>query len=153
MKKILIAPYSSILNNDKTNPKNYPWWQNVIDELSKSYSIYQVGISKENKFNNISGFILDKIFKELCFEIDNCDSWISVDSYFQHIANYRNKKGVVIWSKSDPNIFGYKDNINLVKDRKYLRKFQFDQWHQEDFDEDCFVRPEIVISSIKDIFE
>ena len=46
---------------------------------------------------------------------------------------------------SDKNIFGYPQNINLLKNKKYLRKNQFDTWEAEEFIEKAFAHVKITI--------
>ena len=60
-----------------------------------------------------------------------------------------NNAGIVIFSKSDPKVFGYEQNINLLKDKKYLRSKQFDIWEAEEFDKDSFVTPDVILEHIK----
>ena len=45
-------------------------------------------------------------------------------------------------------IFGHVQNINLLKSRNYLRAGQFGIWEEDDFVEDAFVKPDIVLSNI-----
>lgn len=146
MKTILISPYSSKLENNHQNPKNYPFWQEVINNLkSRDIKVIQCGVDGEDLFKNIDGHLFNLSFIELGEEVKKCNTWISVDSYFQHVGAYFKKTGIVLWGKSDPEIFGYKSNINLLKDKKYLRKGQFDLWTMETFDKNCFVEPQVVI--------
>lgn len=157
MKKILISPYSRKLRKfkenevDKINPKNYPYWKEVVSELKlQGYYVIQVGVFGENLIgaNEVKFNLKLKDLKELLLQ---SDGWISVDNFFNHFATYYKKRGVVIFGKSDPNIFGYSQNINLLKDRKYLRKNQFDLWEQDDFKEEVFISSNIVVSSIQSI--
>lgn len=155
MKKIIISPYSkrlrkfSVNDPDKTNPKNYPYWKEVVLLLkNKGFYIIQIGVPGEDligadevKFNlNI---------KDLISLLSECSTWICVDNFFNHFATYYKKRGVVIFSRSDPLIFGYLQNINLLKDRKYLRKNQFELWEQDEFNKDAFVSPEEVARSVE----
>jgi hypothetical protein len=55
----------------------------------------------------------------------------------------------VIWSQSNPLIFGHEENINLLKDKKYLRKEQFYLWEQCEYNKDAFVEPTTVLKHIK----
>jgi len=157
MKKVLISPYSkklrkfSLNDNDKVNPKNYPYWKEVVTKLrDKNIYVIQVGVSGEDpvgadeikfdlKLNDLKNLLLE------------ASTWISVDNFFNHFATFYNKKGIVIWSRSDPLIFGYKQNINLLKDVKYLRDNQFQLWEQDEFCLEAFVDTDIVISAIESI--
>jgi ADP-heptose:LPS heptosyltransferase len=130
------------------HPKNYPHWADVIKMLKgKGYTTYQVGVKGEpllevdQCFHNM-GFTN---LKDLLFE---CDTWVSVDNFFNHFATYYKKPGVAIFATSDPRHFGYDQNINLLKDFKYLRKFQFDVWENQDFIAEAFVEPKIVVDAI-----
>jgi len=77
------------------------------------------------------------------------DTFISVDNFFPHFCNHYNlKSGIVIFSKSDPKIFGYKQNKNLLKDVKYLRPDQFGLWDSCNYEQDAFVLPQQIIDNI-----
>jgi ADP-heptose:LPS heptosyltransferase len=141
---IIIAPYAQKLRNGKNNPKNYPWWSELIEKINSR--IIQVGIEGETQL--VDDFRKNLSLSELRDLILQCDNWISVDSFFQHLAWDVGKKGIVLWGQSDPLIFGHPENINLLKDRKYLREKQFWWWEQCDYKEDCFVKPEEVIKHI-----
>lgn len=148
--KILISPYSKPLKNGKLNPKNYPFWQELIDKLiEKGHEVKQIGIGDEVLFNNITNHLFNQPIRCIEEQIKRCDLWISVDNFFHHCASYVGKPGIVLWSQSDPEIFGNKMNINLLKDRRYLRTNQFDIWEVCEFWEDSFVKPEIVLEHIR----
>jgi hypothetical protein len=57
----------------------------------------------------------------------------------------------VIFSQSDPVIFGHPDNVNLLKDRKYLRELQFQTWMGVPYNEDAFVSPDEVVNAVSQI--
>ena len=68
--------------------------------------------------------------KKLLKLAQESNAWISVDSFFQHFCSYyKIPNGIVIFSQSDPNIFGYPGNINILKDRAYLRPDQIGRAH------------------------
>lgn len=150
--RILISPYANALRIKKKNPKNYPWWSQVTDllkdRLGPKCNIIQVGTSEDSIIKNVDGLILDKKFLDLCAEINKCDTWASVDTYFHHVASYVKKPGVVIWSQSDPKHFGDELHTNLFKDKKYFRKEQFQYWDMTNYNEEAFVEPEVVVDAI-----
>jgi ADP-heptose:LPS heptosyltransferase len=142
---ILISPYAKAMRNGKAHPKNYPWWQEVIDQIDEP--IIQVGTLGETQLvpdcrHGLSLTELEVLVKE-------AKTWISVDSFLQHFAWDLEKYGVVIFAQSDPVIFGHPENTNLLKDRRYLRDKQFWLWEQCDYNEDAFVRPEVVLAALK----
>jgi hypothetical protein len=137
---IVISPYSKKLRNGNNNPKNYPWWPELISMINEP--IVQVGIEGETQL--VDDFSKNLSLKELSDLILECRTWISVDSFFQHLAWDIGKPGIVLWGQSDPLIFGHPENTNLLKDRKYLREKQFWWWEQCDYIEDSFMIPEEV---------
>jgi|ERR1035437_2258662 ADP-heptose:LPS heptosyltransferase len=143
---IIIAPWARKLPEDKSQPKNYPWWPRVIELLGDSEPIIQVGVEGEKQL--VPDFRKNLKLTELCELLQECRTWCSVDSFFQHLAWDLGKPGVVIWGQSDPIIFGHPENINLLKDRKYLREKQFWLWSQTPFKPEAFVTPEEVKTAI-----
>lgn len=152
MKKyIIISPYSRKLINNKSNPKNYPYWQNVINKLKHEFNFIQIGSTDEPKLQNIYEYKYNLSFIELTNLIHdiNCHCWISVDNFLPHFCANINSPGIVIWGQSDPKIFGYDMHINLLKSRTFLRSDQFNIWECTAFNEHAFVSPNTIINQIK----
>lgn len=142
---IIISPYAKFMRNGKQHPKNYPYWDKVIEKIKEP--IIQVGIEGETQL--VEDFRKNLSLNELAKLVNECKTWIGCDSFFQHFCWDLNKPGIVIFSQSDPNIFGHKENINLLKDRKYLREKQFWWWEQTDFIKEAFVEPDVVLNELK----
>lgn len=141
---IIISPYAKKLINGERNPKNYPYWHELIAMIDEP--IIQVGVEGEEQLvddfrKNLS---LDQL-KELLRE---CRTWVACDSFFQHLAWDQKKPGVVLWSVSDPLIFGHPENVNLLKSRSCLVANQFLWWEQTKHDKNKFVKPEEVLESL-----
>ena len=127
--RILIVP-----GNNK-NAKSYPHWDRLLELLG------------DHEIKKIEGILKEQ---EIIDWVNWCEVWISIDSFLQHlVSHYKLKRGIVIWGKSDPEIFGYKTNINLLKDRKCLRAEQFKWWKDEPIDPDVFVPPEMIVEALK----
>jgi ADP-heptose:LPS heptosyltransferase len=141
---ILIAPYAKKLRNGQNNPKNYPWWPELISLIKEP--IIQVGIDGETQL--VDDFRKNLSLNELEYLITQCRTWISVDSFFQHLAWYINKPGIVLWGQSDPLIFGHSENTNLLKDRSYLREKQFWLWEQCEYKTEVFLEPQQIIKHL-----
>lgn len=141
---IVISPYSRKLRNGLDNPKNYPYWKEVIAKIDDH--VVQVGVTGEEQL--VDDFRTDLSIADLRQLINECDLWLSCDSMFQHLGWDQGKKGIVIFSQSDPLIFGHEENINLLKDRSYLRENQFLWWEDVEYNKDAFVDPEVVIDAI-----
>lgn len=148
MKTILISPWARNTPSGQKCAKNYPYWRKLIELLkNKGFKIICITAKNEERLpcdEYYSGLSFEDI-KKLLFK---CDTWISVDNFFHHFASFYKKTGVVIFSKSDPNIFGDQSNINLLKHRRYLRKKQFYFWDNENLDKSSFIEPEDVLDSV-----
>lgn len=146
--KILISPYAKAMRNGKPNPKNFPYWKQLVQMLvADGHEVIQLGT--EGEVVLVPDFRKGLSFKEIKELIKSCDLFISIDTWLQHACHHYGKKGIVIFSQSDPRIFGYPDNINILKDRKYLRPTQFWLWEQAEYNKDAFVKPEVVINSVR----
>ena len=146
--KILLSPYAQKMRNNMPNPKTYPYWGEVVEELGENNFI-QIGVPNESLI--VKDFRVNLPLQEIRELIYKCDTWISVDSFLPHFAHHLQKPGIVIFSLSDPLIFGYPENMNLLKDRSYLRPNQFEIWEVQSFIADAFVSPEIVVDAIKSV--
>ena len=143
---IVIAPYAQKLRTGKLNPKNYPYWEELIGKIDEP--IIQVGIEGEKQL--VPDFRKNLPIAELRKLLKECRIWIGVDSFFQHLAWDEGKKGIVLWGPSDPLIFGHPENINLLKDRSCLVDNQFIWWEATEHRNDRFVKPKEIIAHLKE---
>ena len=137
---IIIHPFAKPLRNGKTNPKNYPYWKQLISMINEP--IIQIGVKGEEQL--VYDFRKNLPIPELRKLIQECRIWIGVDSFFQHLAWDEKKSGIVLWSVSDPLIFGHPENTNLLENRDNLSKNQFLWWEATEHNSNSFVKPEIV---------
>lgn len=147
---VVISPFSKKLRNGKNNAKNFPYWPELLARLDDSCHIVQIGANGENRLTG--DFRTGLSLAEVTELVKACDFWISVDSFLPHLAHHIHVPGVVLWGLSDPNVFGYAENLNLIRDRKLLRKDQFLYWEEEPFNEGAFLGAEDVFNQIKDRF-
>ena len=143
---IIISPYSKALISGKQNPKNYPYWKELIEMIDEP--IIQVGIEGEKQL--VPDFRKNLPITELRKLIQECRIWISCDSFFQHLGWDEGKKGIVLWGVSDPLIYGHPENTNLLADRKYLAENQFLWWEFVEHQNERFVKPKIVLEHLKE---
>lgn len=134
--KIAIHTDGKPMRNGKPSAKVYPWFDELIIKLKEG----------GHDIKEVKGFLTWIQMKEI---LDWCDSWVATDSFWQHFCWYHGKKGFAIFSRSDPNIFGHKENINILKDRKYLRPDQFSNWEACEFIEESFLKPIELIKKIE----
>lgn len=126
-KTILIAPWGGIpavtygdanhLGTAKKRTEVKDWfkdrWDLLVKILSdKGFSVYQVGGSGEERINGTISFLGLDIRKVMAI-LKYCKTFISVDTFLGHAGHAVNKKGVVLFGPSDPNIFGHDSNINI----------------------------------------
>lgn len=142
---IIISPYSKFMRNGQKHPKNYPYWEQVLKQIKEP--VIQVGVEGEAQL--VSDFRKNLSLVELGKLVNESKTWLSCDSFMQHFCWDLGKPGIVVFGQSDPNIFGHPENINLLKDRKYLREKQFWIWEQAEFIEEAFVSPDVVIDALK----
>jgi len=138
---ILIHPFAKPLIKGGINPKNYPYWKELIGLIKEP--IVQIGVEGEEQL--VPDFRKNLSIPELRQLIKDCRVWIGVDSFFQHLAWSEGKPGIVLWSVSDPLIFGHPENHNLLVSRKHLAPNQFLWWDYTAFDENKFVKPSEVL--------
>lgn len=142
---IIIAPWARGMRNGERHPKNYPWWNELVSQIDEE--VIQVGSAGEEQIAPI--FHQNLKLADLAELVKICKTWISVDSFFQHFCWDLGKKGIVLFGQSDPNIFGHPENVNLLKDRSYLREKQFWLWEQCEFKAESFVEPNLVLEELK----
>jgi hypothetical protein len=125
-----------ICRGNTETPKSYPYWSTLLP-LFKDYEIKEItGILSEDEIIQL---------------VNDCILWISIDSFISHLCAYKKlKSGVVIWGLSDPLIFGYPHNINILKDRKYLRPDQWRWWRDVPYQKEAFLEPEKVFEIIQE---
>jgi hypothetical protein len=61
--------------------------------------------------------------------------------------------GIVLWGPSNPKIFGYHYNINILKSDKFFRKLQYDEWKPEDKNIDAFETADKVFLKIQEVLK
>lgn len=154
MQTILISPYSKPLRNGKQNPKNYPFWSELVSLLVRDkYKVIQIGVTGEEVISQISSILFNSSLSQLRDLVNGATTWIAIDNFFPHFATIECKKsGVVLFGKSDPKIFGHLQNINLLKERKYLRSEQWKWWEEEEYNPEVFVSPQEVYTVVKENF-
>lgn len=139
MSLILLSRGVRPLRNGNRSAKEYPYWDDLANLLIQNgYTVEEV---KEMPL------------PELKTKIETSLTVIATDSFIQHFCWSIEKKAVVLWGVGDPNIFGHKENINLIKSRNNLRPDQFGMWEHVPYRNDVFVSPEIIVKAIQENFK
>lgn len=145
---ILYAPFAAKAPslNGSSSPKDYPFAKQLAALLSKDNFVIQVGGSSDEQLTK--DFRKNLPFDKVSELIEECDTAVCVDSYLQHHCWFLDKRAIVLWGISDPQIFGHEMHLNLLKDRKYLRANQFDLYYSNQHNPDAFVKPGEVMENL-----
>lgn len=150
--KIILFPWAKHLRNGGKNPKNYPWWPELISKLEVlGHEIIQVGVEGEEPL--VKDFRKNLSISELSNLMKSADTWIGVDSFGQHLGWDLGIRGMAIFGQSDPIIFGHEENVNVLKSRTYLRDKQFWWWEQCEYRADAFVDPDTIVKIFQKNFK
>jgi ADP-heptose:LPS heptosyltransferase len=154
MKKILIHSNAKILKDKISSPKNYPFFDELIIKIKNNFEniqINQLGQNGDEKLKYADNYFFNTKLKDIQYLINEHDLWISVDSFLPHYCNcYNLKPGIVLWNISDPKIFGYPQNINLIKDDKFIRENKFLYYKKEDYNQESFIECDKVFKVVKE---
>jgi len=142
---IIISPYSKKLERENPKSPSASYWRELISRIDEP--IIQIGIDGEEQL--VSDFRKNLPILELKALLKECRTWIGCDSFFQHLAWLEGKPGIVLWSVSDPLIFGHLENINLLKNKDVLVDNQFLWWCFVEHKDERFVTPDVVLEHIK----
>lgn len=133
------------------NPKNYPYFSKLVELLNRDgYKVIQIGVTSEERIEGVSEFLLDLPYSVLRDLVDRCIAWIAVDNFFPHFCHAnRLKPGIVLWGVSDPKIWGYPENVNLIRGRDYLRPHQYQTWNEIEYNPQAFMYAENVADTVR----
>ncbi len=151
--KLILSLFSRKTSKGQDCAKNYPFTEGLV-RLLKGQDHYLIQIGSEGEDDlNCHKKLFNLKFSALKGLLNDVDGFIGIDNFFPHFVNHydKTKSGIVIWSKSDPLVFGYGSNINLLKDKKYLRKNQFSYWDDEKLEPDSFVEPDIILNALNEL--
>lgn len=144
---IIIAPFAQKLRTGMPNPKSpsAEWWLALLGLLRRP--VVQIGVSGEPALT--PDFREGMRLQGIAQLVRECETWISCDSFLPHLAHHERVPGVVVWSQSDPRIFGYEENSNVIKSLAYLRKDPFGIWEAESHRPDAFPEVEDVAGEVE----
>ncbi len=151
---IVISPFSRTLKNGAKNPKNYPYWEELISMIKESFpneTICQAVDKDEARLKGAKTFVKTNL-KTLPKFLASAKLVLSVDNFMPHLCHYYSiQKCIVVFGQSDPRIYGWKEYLNLCLDEQYLMPNQFASWEEATYKEEAFPKPEFIFGIIKDI--
>ncbi len=148
--KVVIACWAAKMPNGAHNAKNFPYWPQLVAMLNEAgHEVIQVAGGGEDKVDGVVMFLQGFPLNKLEEVLRECDTWISVDSWLPHFcATLRLPAGIVIWAQSNPKIWGYPHNVNLLKSPEFLRPYQYAPWFDVPYNEEAFVEPQVVMDAL-----
>ena len=146
--KLLLAPFAARGPSlgGKPSPKDYPHAKELAELLETEHDVIQmagaedVQVAKDVRRNLPHAQVVELIKWS--------DTGICVDSYLQHAFWEVGKPAIVLFGISDPVIFGHPENVNLLRDRNFLRPNQFDLYYTNEYKPEAFVSPEEVLKTL-----
>jgi ADP-heptose:LPS heptosyltransferase len=152
MGRILLQPYSAIPTDAKElgkNPKDWPFFNELIEAMPQ-HQFIQIGVGNK-PYNGAAVINTDR--KGVIQLINECDTWICVDTWLQHVATLTCKKrGIVIFSRSEPKMFGHPQNINLLKSQMYVQD-PYKMWLAANYSAAAFVSVDKVVEAVNEILK
>ncbi len=146
-KNIVLFPYSSKIIG--VNPKDYPYWSLLVDALNKEgFNTIQLSSVGELRVPKTSEFHEGLNPSQILEKCKDAFTFVSVDSFAPHFLNLYKIYGIVIFAITNPKIFGYKENKNLLKSEIYLKKDQKDYNKPEYFDINSFVGVDDIVKEV-----
>ena len=143
--KIIISPYSAALRSGSKNPKDFPFWPELVALLKAAgHHITQIGLSSEPRIEGVDIFVAGWPLKKLKELMREADTFIAVDNFWQHFVHVEcnQKPGIVIWGMGNPKIFGHPENHNIQIAQP--RQYPYDCWDALDYDPSVFPSAEMV---------
>jgi len=128
--------------NSAGKAKEWPFFEELIS-LNPEVNFVEVLIEGQNPTKGAAAMYGTR--KEILQELKDSDMFISIDSWLQHLASMQTDKlGLVIFSRSNPAIFGYPKFANVFENTKYFKSNPYEAWSPVDIMTEAFPSIEIV---------
>lgn len=102
---------SKCSSNQEWSLKN---WNKLIEKM-KDHTFIQLGLADEPLVEGAVDLRGKTSIREAIAVVKHCKFFVGVDSFLQHAAAAVRTKGIVLFGPSNPEIWGYDNNINLYK--------------------------------------
>lgn len=94
--------------------------QKLVNYFSKSYRILHIRTAEQPALQGTE--ILNLPFRELYAVFPLSTKRLFIDSFAQHVATALDLQSTVVWVGNKPEVFGYKENINILPNANYVRE-------------------------------
>lgn len=92
----------------------------IIKKYKKTHTIVHVKNPEQPVYNDVLQ-ALDS-YRSIAYLISISDKMLVIDSFCHHMAIAIGKQSVVLWCGTNPNVFGYKEHLN-VKSNNHTKPF------------------------------
>lgn len=90
----------------------------IIEKYKKTYTIVHVKRPEQPVYNDVLQ-ALDS-YRSIAYLISISNKMLVIDSFCHHMAIAMKKQSVVLWCGTNPDVFGYKEHLN-VKSNKHTK--------------------------------
>ena len=94
--------------------------QKLVNYYSKSYRILHIRTPEQPALQGTE--LLNLPFRELYAVFPLSQKRLFIDSFAQHVATALDLQSTVVWIGNKPEVFGYKENINILPDGNHVRE-------------------------------
>lgn len=94
--------------------------QKLVNYYSKSYRILHLRTPDQPELAGTE--LLNLPFRELYAVFMLSEKRLFIDSFAQHVAAALDLQSTIVWIGNKPEVFGYKDNINIQPNANYVRE-------------------------------
>jgi len=95
--------------------------QKLVNYFSKSYRILHIRTPEQPALQGTE--LLNLPLRELYAVFPLSTKRLFMDSFAQHVAAALDLQSTVVWIGNKPEVFGYKENINITPNGGYVREF------------------------------
>jgi hypothetical protein len=152
MAKIILQPYAAIPKNATElgkNPKDWPYFNELVAAMPE-HEFVQIGFG-DKPIVGAEQFVGTR--NDILRLLRDADTFVCVDTWLQHLATlHAAKRGVVIFTRSQPYMFGHRSNINLLKSYMYVLS-PYIRWDAIDYTSAAFIGVDKVIQAIKEVLD
>lgn len=94
--------------------------QKLVNYFSKSYRILHIRTPDQPALQGTE--LLNLPFRELYAVFPLSQKRLFIDSFAQHVAAALDLQSTVVWIGNKPEVFGYKENINISPNTEHVRE-------------------------------
>lgn len=162
MKTVMFAPYARNHNAAggqmvPYNLKSYPYWGPVVRAIRDAgLSVTQLGVDGDTMLD-VDEFLLNRPMGDLRDRIARATLALSVDTWLHHAAHALGVPAVVVWTVTDPLVYGYRSHTNLIGSGESLTANQFGfmdaMWAGMKSTPPAYVTPAQIVKAVLEVAE